>query len=266
MRDVTHSSIPVFIINLPESIERKDFMKTQCEGIGISPVFIEAVNGKNLSKSEISLYCNQNKAKQLFGRELLLGEIGCALSHKKIYQKMIDDNMPYAVILEDDAVIKEGFDKVVKLTLDLDVNWELVLLGHHKNQLKNLKSPISIWDNHLVNSEYSLGRLADFGFGSYGYIVNIKCAKKLLAELNTIYKPIDHYIPDSNFLNVYALHPVVINVNLDFDTLIDSGRVRQKDYNRHVVILLEKLGIFDTAVSVKDFIKTLKPIKKYKRW
>lgn len=259
-----HSSIPVFIINLPESIERKYFMKTQCESLGISPVFIDAIYGKDLSKSEVSQYCNQNKAKQLFGRELLLGEIGCALSHKKIYQRMIDNNIPYAVVLEDDAVIKEGFDKVVKLTLDLDVNWELVLLGHHKNQLKNLKSPISIWDNHLINSKYSLGRLADFGFGAYGYMLTLEGAKKLIVELSKIYLPIDHYTPDSQILNTYAISPTVINVSDFFNSTIDNEKTRSHLNSMFYIKFLQKIGVINTAVSVKSFLKTLKPIKKYK--
>jgi glycosyl transferase family 25 len=259
----THSSIPIFVINLPQSTDRKAFMQSQCESMGISPVFIDAVNGKDLSNSEVSQYCNQKKAKQLYGRELLLGEIGCALSHKKIYQKIVDENIPYAVILEDDAILKKDFPIVVKKIMAGPLSWELILLGHYKSNLKSLKSPISLWRKHRITSKFLLGRLIDFGFGTHGYMITLEGAKKLLSELKPIYKPVDHYTPDSNILNVYALSPPVVSINNDFDTLIDENRIRSSK-DRFSVVLLKKIGVINAAVSVKSFLKTLKPIKKYK--
>lgn len=259
-----HSSIPIFIINLPQSNDRRDFMKAQCESLCIPPVFIDAVYGKDLSESEISQYCNQNKAKQLFGRELLLGEIGCALSHKKIYQKMIDDNIPYAVIIEDDAIVSRDIECVLKSILSSKLNWDLILLGHHKNNVKGIKSPISLWDKHFISTKYILGRLADFGFGTYGYFVTLQGAKKLNEELFNIHRPIDHYTSDSQLLNIYALEPTIINVENGFETLIDNSKVREQILESSWVLLARKLHLIDVAVNVKSFLKTLKPTKKYK--
>lgn len=254
----------VYVISLKSSTDRKAFMKAQCERIGISPVFIDAIDGKDLSQSKISQYCNQKKAKQLFSRELLLGEIGCALSHKKVYKRIVDENIPYAVILEDDAVVKEEFHEVIKLILNSDVNWELILLGHHKNANKGLSSPLSVWGRNRINSKSTLNYLADFGFGTYGYIISLEGARKLKVELDSIYKPIDHYTSDSSIVNVYALSPTVINVNEGFDTLIDDSKTRKNSNDRLSVLLLKKIGIIHTAVNIKRFFKTLKPIKKYK--
>lgn len=253
----------VYVISLKDSIDRQKSITTQCERLGIKPIFIDAVNGKNLSNSEISQYCNQEKAKKLYGRELLLGEIGCALSHKRIYQKIVDENIPYAVILEDDATLEKDFSIVVKKIMTVSLSWELILLGHYKSNLKSLKSPISLWRKHRLNSKFILGRLVDFGFGTHGYMITLEGAKKLLSELKSIYKPVDHYTPDSNILNVYALFPTVINVQNSFETLIDENRIRSSK-DRVLVVLLKKIGISNAAVSVKSFIKTLKPIKKYK--
>lgn len=260
----THSSIPIFVINLPQSTDRKAFMKNHCESIDISPVFIDAVYGKDLSKSDIERYVGQDTAKKLFGRELLLGEIGCALSHKKIYQKIANENIPYAVILEDDAIVEEGFNEIVKSILYLNLSWDLVLLGHHKDINKGLPTPISIWDRHDLTKKISLNRLADFGFGTYGYMITIEGAKKLTAELDNIHKPIDHYTSDSNIINVYALSPTVVNVNDGFVTLIDESEVRKNISDRLSVVILKRIGIINTMVRLKSFFKSLKPIKKYK--
>jgi glycosyl transferase family 25 len=254
----------IFVVSLKDSIDRQKSIITQCDRLNIEPIFIDAINGKNLSQAKISQYCNQKKAKQLFNRELLLGEIGCALSHKKIYKKIVDENIPYAVILEDDAVVEKKFNEVIKLILNLDVNWELVLLGHHKNANKGLSSPLSVWGRNRINSKSTLNYLADFGFGTYGYIISLEGARKLEIELDNIYKPIDHYTSDSSIINVYALHPTVINVNEEFHTLIDDSKTRKNSNDRLSVLLLKKIGIINIAVRLKIFIKVLKPIRKYK--
>lgn len=253
----------VYVVSLKDSIDRQNSITTQCEKLDISPVFIDAVNGKDLSNSEVSQYCNQKKAKQLFGRELLLGEIGCALSHKKIYQKIVDENIPYAVILEDDAIFDRDFSIVVKNIMAAPLSWELILLGHYKSNLKGLKSPISLWHRHRITSKFLLGRLVDFGFGTHGYMITLEGAKKILIELVEIHRPLDHYTPDSKLLNIYALSPTVVNVDDNFDTLIDENRTRSSK-DRFSVVLLKKIGVINAAVSVKSFLKTLKPIKKYK--
>ncbi len=258
------TKIPIFIINLPESIDRRAFMKTQCESLDVSPVFIDAVYGKDLSKLDIEKYCDQKKAMQIFGRELLLGEIGCALSHKKIYQKMIEENIDYAVVLEDDAIVSRDIEYVLKSILSSELNWDLILLGHYKNNIKGIKSPISLWDKHFISTKYTLGRLADFGFGTHGYLITLKGAKKLNEELFNIHRPIDHYTSDSQLFNVYALEPTVINVENNFETLIDNIKIREQILERSWVPLARKLHLIDVAVSIKSFLKTLKPIKKYK--
>lgn len=261
--DYSLQDIPVFIINLPQSTDRKIFMRAQCENVGISPIFIDAVYGKDLSKSDIEKYCDQDTAKKLFGRELLLGEIGCALSHKKIYQKIVDEKIPYAIILEDDAVLEKEVSVVIKKITVSSLLWDLILLGHYKSNKAGLKSPISLWDKHRITSSFILGRLADFGYGAHGYMITLECAKKLLAELDKIHKPIDLYTPDSNIINVYALSPTVINVDNKFDTLIDENGIRSSN-DRLSAALLKKIGIIDAAVSVKSFLRTLKTVKKYK--
>lgn len=254
----------VYVVSLKDSIDRQKSITTQCEKLGIKPIFIDAIYGKDLSESEISQYCNQNKAKQLFGRELLLGEIGCALSHKKIYQKIVDENIPYAVILEDDAIVSRDIECVLKSILSSELNWDLILLGHHKNNVKGIKSPISLWDKHFISTKYTLGRLADFGFGTYGYFVTLQGAKKLNKELFNIHSPIDHYTSDSQLFNVYALEPTIINVENDFETLIDNSKMREQILESSWVLLARKLHLIDVAVNVKSFLKTLKPTKKYK--
>ena len=66
--------------------------------MGLDLEFFEAVNGRNLSSDQMALYDSKKRC-QFFGRDLTLGEIGCLLSHRGIYEKMAQENIPVAIIL-----------------------------------------------------------------------------------------------------------------------------------------------------------------------
>ena len=261
----------VYVVSLKDSVDRRKSIITQCEKLGIKPIFIDVIYGKDLTKSEISQYCNQNKAKQLFGRELLLGEVGCALSHKKIYQKMIDDNIPYAVILEDDAVVKEGFNEVVSLVYKNNLSWHIILLGHYRgfehNQETN--SIDSIWSRHSLNKTYRLGKIVKGGLGAHGYIISQEGAKQILdfLEYDELYLPIDK-ITSNNIIKVCGLSPVVITVANQFNSLIENTKSRGNDRDGELVYeiakLLKKTPFFNIARTLWFNALKIKPIKKYK--
>ena len=82
-------SFPIFIINLSNDNEKKQYMQQLCNKYNLYPEFIEAVDGRLLNDNDISAVYSKDKAIKTISRELSKGEIGCALSHIKIYQKMI---------------------------------------------------------------------------------------------------------------------------------------------------------------------------------
>lgn len=78
-----------FVINLPQSQNRRESVQNELNKIGITANFIDAVYGKLLTEDELSRLIVKTNY-------LSLGEIGCALSHLKIYKMMIDEQLPYA--------------------------------------------------------------------------------------------------------------------------------------------------------------------------
>ncbi|WP_201578875.1 glycosyltransferase family 25 protein [Psychrobacter sp. Pi2-52] len=262
----------VYVVSLKDSIDRQKSITTQCEKLGIEPIFIDAVNGKDLSKSEVSQYCNQEKAKQLFGRELLLGEVGCALSHKKIYQKIVDENISYAIILEDDVLIGKDFNKVIKPILSLDESCELVLLGHNKGFDKEyeIKSIKSYWDSIKVDKSFILGRVVKGGLGTFGYLISNIGARKLLNyfEEEKITHPIDKVTSDSRIINIYGLFPSVVTVDMRFNSMIESEGLRdnnrQDDVVYQIAKLVKKTPFFNVTRALWFTALKIKPIKRYK--
>ncbi|HEP0308093.1 TPA: glycosyltransferase family 25 protein, partial [Providencia rettgeri] len=98
----------VFIINLKESSERRMKMQAQLDKTKLKYEFINAVNGKNLSDTELK------KATHDYPNCMLTkGEIGCALSHLSIYKKMANENIEQALVLEDDAILPHNIEDII---------------------------------------------------------------------------------------------------------------------------------------------------------
>jgi glycosyl transferase, family 25 len=85
----------IYVINMNKSHARLAQMNEQMEKMAMPFQRIEAVDGKALSCVEMAKHCSQ------FSKEFVpQSVIGCALSHKKAWQTMIDNGDPYALILE----------------------------------------------------------------------------------------------------------------------------------------------------------------------
>ena len=67
--------------------------------LGLEFHFINAIYGKDLSQDQVDNVYDEALSKKEFGRSLSRGELGCALSHISIYQKMIDEDIEIAIVL-----------------------------------------------------------------------------------------------------------------------------------------------------------------------
>lgn len=138
------------------------------------------------------------------------GEIGCALSHLKIYQKIVDENIPYALILEDDAIFDAEFPKYLKEIenfLSQKPNFELVCLMYQGDKyLKNL--------NLKTNKRISLYKMRA-GTGTYGYVITKAAAKKLLNSNTPVILEADCWVQCLKLcgLNLYCLDKDIVKTS-----------------------------------------------------
>src|ERR1044071_5972478 len=121
--DCTIALPPIWVANLARSPERRLFMQQQFASLDLSYRIINATDGKKLSREELQNYSKRHalKAKR---RELSTGEIGCALTHAKIYQQMLDENLEEVLILEDDIVVTQDLLHVLLQRRKFPPEWE----------------------------------------------------------------------------------------------------------------------------------------------
>lgn len=98
-----------YLINLDRNPERLDFMRGQLERLGIAFERFPAVWGKGLSDSERKSGFSRTRSFIAAGKRLSDAEIGVAMSHVGCCRRMVEGDVPYALVLEDDVVLSSGF-------------------------------------------------------------------------------------------------------------------------------------------------------------
>lgn len=180
------TDLPVsYVINLPKDQKRRDMMQKRLDEAGVPYEFFEAVNGYELGPDDMGFYDSKKRCRY-FGRDLMPGELGCLLSHYKIYEKMDKENIPYAVVLEDDVIFEEDFDEVLQALLDSDVEWDVIrFLGSKKIYRRGCRKIAPL------TGRYGLARLPTAPGGAHGYLLSLNAARTMLSHMQRNWLPID---------------------------------------------------------------------------
>ncbi|KAH9500757.1 Procollagen galactosyltransferase 1 [Bulinus truncatus] len=190
----------IYMINLKRRPARRFRMLTAFDYLGIDAKIIDAVDGKELNDS----YLEDLGIKQLpgfadpyHGRAMTMGEIGCFLSHYRIWEEAVSKNYKKILIFEDDVRFEAYFrKKLANLMYELEQKfevWDLLYLGR-KRLRKDLESMVE-GSERLAWPHYS--------YWTVSYILSYHGAVRLLNQ-----KPLTKLVPVDEFLPImFDRHP-----------------------------------------------------------
>jgi len=162
-----------YIVNLERSPERKAYMQNVLQVLpSLVCDFIPAVDGKAMSEEMRKQQFDVDKFYSRYSIYPRPGEIGCTLSHQKCYRKIVSDNEPYVLILEDDIVLpNNGICEILpELEKRMTSNTPQIILLSGWYWYYNTK--------HLVGN-YRLANIYD-AFLTHAYMINLSAAKILI--------------------------------------------------------------------------------------
>lgn len=243
-------NLPIFIVNLAKDTEKKEYMDKLCRQNFLKYEFIDAIYGRDLSDEDIKNVYDKPKTISILKRELAPGEIGCALSHMAIYKKMVDKQIEIAIIFEDDITIAADYKNVINSIDQFPTNWDCVLLGHYPDGAAKMETLYSFWEQIKITDISKLVRLIPPIYGTHGYIINLKGAKKLLDAMNPLTKPIDHFTNDDLIVNLYGITPPVIRLQEVYSQNSSISQERQDMRNKYIKSPKQS---FNTS-SIKRFV------------
>ena len=149
----------------------------------------------------------QAERKLAVGSQMRRGEIGCYDSHVRVWQKIVDSNLPAALILEDDANLRhtaEHANRIKQAFEELkakNIPWDLLYYGRGRQDIH-------------ASLGGSLAKPKGCS-GLFAYAVTQAGAQKLLSRAKPYRDPVDVFVArlhDTNVIQAVTIHPSLFYV------------------------------------------------------
>ena len=86
-----------------------------------------------------------------------------------MWQRLIDDGIPYAIILEDDARLEDGFAAAIDSLMEIERDWDFVSLSPKQRYPADRMIALSDGERSLVRVRRRFG-------GLVGYLIRLEAA------------------------------------------------------------------------------------------
>lgn len=155
----------VYVINLPKDHERAAFQKKQFSRLGLEFKIIDAKSINDISeKFYKSVAFN-------WERPLSRAEVCCYLSHRMVWQLILETNKE-ALVLEDDAFISSDINLILESIKDVE--------SDYINLETRARKKVISKKHYRINDKYKLNYLYYGGTGAAGYVLRPSGADALL--------------------------------------------------------------------------------------
>ncbi|MDM7859283.1 glycosyltransferase family 25 protein [Alteromonas sp. ASW11-36] len=209
------------VINLARSPERMALMNQQLEALAIPFERIDAVDGQQLSEVQVGeVYDGEHL--DAYYKKLTRGEIACYLSHRKAWQYIVENQLDFAVIVEDDVELKANFPEVIQAVSQFPADWDYVKLAEHKRKRRVVYAEKMPRYERVIYNKLPARTCAQ--------AVSLQGAKKLLANTQCFHRPIDvdlQYWWEKQ-LDVFGLVPYAAVPRSDQVSVIDAQSSRNR--------------------------------------
>lgn len=229
----------VYVINMDKDKQRLKEITKECKKFNIKFERFTGIDASKLTKKEkskyITDYCNNYCTNSI---------IGCAMSHIKIYEDIINKGYKNALILEDDIYICNDFyDVLNKAFEELPEDYDILYLGAlglaSKEKYYDVNIILKLFKKkkkYINNNKFKNIFVPEFPLGTHAYIISNKGCKILLKYLIKIYFHIDWLINlNINKLNIYLTNKKIVYQKWD-----DSNNSNLISFPKYINIILNK--------------------------
>ncbi len=228
------SKFKILVINLDRSADRLASISSQLERVGMSFERVAAFDGKALSDEFVQEHSPKRVVSKTYHRALSNAEVACSLSHQKAWRKIIDDDLDFAIVLEDDCELLNNFTDTVNLIAGLPADsWDFIkLYALRRGGGENIAKSIDYKGHTFVTyHRYPLGFV--------GQAVSRRGAEKLVKNLRYVTQPIDGQLKSWWEVGVYPFGLLPYCVTTDLDGVSDinpTGGLEKMQQDRWIKI------------------------------
>ena len=160
------------VISLKSAIDRRQHITQEFQNHHIDFEFFDAL------KPDIAASYAKNLPINLKNSSLTGGELACMMSHVSVWQKMIDEQIPYLAIFEDDVYLGEDAEFLLNSSDWINPEWHIVKIEAFTKKVfvSSNMYPIESTNRYIT-------QLKGENLGTAGYILSLQGAQKYLDYL-----------------------------------------------------------------------------------
>lgn len=215
----------IFVINLEKDVARRESIAAQLDALGLSYEIVPGVYGASLTEQERARVYDDRKAKLHRARSLVPAEIGCALSHLKVYRAIVERGLDAALILEDDVALPANLKGVLnECSSHLKASTPAVWLLSPADGDTAASNPLLIGASHRLLPYQS-------GYFTSSYLLTRAAAAALLRELEPVSDVADCWqrLARYKVVDLYVVAPPLIKQKQD-----KFGSSTTSDYHANI--------------------------------
>ncbi|MBT8087006.1 MAG: glycosyltransferase family 25 protein [Gammaproteobacteria bacterium] len=173
----------IFVINLPESKERRASARAQLDYLDLTFEFFAAVRGEAALAKHFAGY-DERQFLLNTGRAATTGEIGCYASHLALWKKSIELNQSI-MVMEDDFLLDDRFAEAVRLVAENIDELGYIRLQSETRARKCLYKQLG---------DFQLWRYTRFPNSAMCYGISPAVSRTLVASSAQVTAPIDVHV------------------------------------------------------------------------
>jgi glycosyl transferase family 25 len=187
----------IFIVSLERSQDRRQKIATAMEQLALPFRFIDAVDAGRHSLAPVA---TAEEIRSAMLRDMTAGELACALSHRKAYEKFLATDHSHVVILEDDAIPTPDFGRFIRE--DGHKHYPMILFYHSGARVVRKTATTILGSFHLFRVAMSCN-------GAVAYSLNRTAAQALLERSTPVCRKADWPLDISTLKAVAVVPPIV---------------------------------------------------------
>jgi hypothetical protein len=205
----------IYFINLDRSKNRLNLIQKYAQDANLKITRFPGFDGENLNFNHLF----ENNIFTDFIFKSKKGMIGCTYSHIKLWEKIMQSNDQYILILEDDVIIPKDFWFQFKRFFNqIPKNWDLIYLGASNIKGKKISK-------NVIKPIYGGKGLTNVG--AYAMLFKKQSIIDIYKDILPVNDDFDVYIRDkyNKNKNIYYAYPPIIlhNNELNSDRRIIDG-------------------------------------------
>lgn len=176
--------IETYIIHLPRSTERANLVQKLVEKLPNAKV-LDAVDGREMPENERQSIIKEALYEPRYPFGVTPSELGCFLSHRKVWQQIGSSSATVSVVVEDDIALLPGFEETLEAVLCAADEFSFI-----RFPLKDREVPALL----KSTGKGTIFRPEIIGLSTGMYVIGRDAAAQLLARSEKIDRAIDAWL------------------------------------------------------------------------